>query len=287
MAAQSPVGNSFVRFHASRQWAALALISSHPTTFSAYRQAMELVPRVIWIGSTIKSRYDQIHSIGTVAVEAAAFAISAKQYGLALEWLEAGRSVVWSQTLQLRTPFDELSATAPELAESLRRDALELEGAVQRDTPTVGLDSCTREALAQRHHRLAEDYEEKLSEARRLPGFQSLMQWKKAVDLMPAAQHGPVVVINIHTSRCDALVLLPHSDDIAHIHLRDLLHSDVVTLQAQMQEALQSKGIRERRMHRSGPKVEDPFESVLAALWHKLVDPVILFLGYKVGMPSL
>jgi hypothetical protein len=44
-----------------------------------------------------------------VASEAAAAAISAKQYNTALEWLEQGHSIVWNQFLQLRTPFDALA----------------------------------------------------------------------------------------------------------------------------------------------------------------------------------
>lgn len=54
-----------------------------------------------------------------------------------------------------------------------------------------------------------------------------------------------------------------------------------------MQEALHLNGIRERRMHRAGPEVEDPFEIILAALWHKLVNPILIFLGYKVSAAIL
>lgn len=165
MTSWDPSGRSSVRFSASRKWAQFASLFNHPTTLSAYCQAMELVPKVIWVGSMITRLYDSIHTICTVTFEAATAAISASQYGLALEWLEAGRSIIWNQTLQLRAEFEELSTVAPILAKTLRQVAQELETVGRGDIAAATTDLQALEVIAQRHHRLAEQYKQKLVEA--------------------------------------------------------------------------------------------------------------------------
>jgi hypothetical protein len=44
---------------------------------------------------------------------------------------------------------------------------------------------------------------------------------------------------------------------------------------------------RERGFHKTVVSAEDRFRSILAALWHKLVNPVLLFLGYTVSTFNL
>ena len=48
------------------------------------------------------------------------------QYDEAVELLEEGRAVFWSQVLQLRTPVNALRNVAPEFFEKLRRISFEL-----------------------------------------------------------------------------------------------------------------------------------------------------------------
>ncbi len=45
----------------------------------------------------------------------------------AVEFLEGGRAVFWSQALHLRSPFDKLLDISPELGERLHATAMELE----------------------------------------------------------------------------------------------------------------------------------------------------------------
>ena len=74
----------------------------------AYSTLIDLLPRVVWLGRTVEQRYQDISSIGDAVAEAAAAAISLGEPNLALEWLEQGRSIVWGQILQLRTPLGDL-----------------------------------------------------------------------------------------------------------------------------------------------------------------------------------
>ncbi|KAF8600644.1 hypothetical protein BDV93DRAFT_587771 [Ceratobasidium sp. AG-I] len=285
MAAHCSTGESAIRFHASRQWARLSVKFDPSSSLSAYQWTMDMVPKVVWIGSTISHRYEDIHSIGDLAVEAAAVAISAQEYGLALEWLEAGRSVVWNQTLQLRNQFDDLSTVDPDLATSLRNTAVALEHAGSWSSDSAFLvDSYTLESTAQSHRRLAESFERLLSRARKISSFHDFMCPKRTAELMAASRHGPVVVINVHKGRCDALILHPHTDEITHVPLPNVSHMSLVDLQCHMWE-LTSRGIAERRpeFHQEAP--EEPLESILSALWHSIVKVVLNSMGYAKRLP--
>lgn len=77
------------------------------------------MPELVGLGTTIDRRYTILTGTGDIAKQAASYAISHKNYSRALEWLEQGRSVVWNQILQLRTPVDDLSKVNPALAQRL------------------------------------------------------------------------------------------------------------------------------------------------------------------------
>jgi hypothetical protein len=58
--------------------------------------------------------------ITSLACDATACAIQSNDFETAVELLEAGCTVFWSQVLQLCTPLDEIKAVSPPLAEKLR-----------------------------------------------------------------------------------------------------------------------------------------------------------------------
>lgn len=60
---------------------------------------MELLAKVVWLGTTFARQYESVREVAVEAVAAVAAAFSAVEQGLALEWLEAGRSIFWSQLL--------------------------------------------------------------------------------------------------------------------------------------------------------------------------------------------
>ncbi|QRV90313.1 aromatic di-alanine and TPR containing protein [Ceratobasidium sp. AG-Ba] len=156
-----------------------------------------------------------------LAAEAAAWAISADLYSLALEWLEQGRSVVWGQTLQLRMPVQDLALADPKLAQKLQDMACWLDTAGSTPTPqSYNIDSRTNSmSYTEHYHRLALEWDELLEQSRLLPGFHDFMRPLKWEELRRAAHDGPVVVINTHETQCDALIILPNVDDVMHVLL--------------------------------------------------------------------
>ncbi|KAF8598602.1 hypothetical protein BDV93DRAFT_450913, partial [Ceratobasidium sp. AG-I] len=203
-----------------------------------------------------------------VTTKAAAAAITMNHHNLALEWLEEGRSIVWKQMLQLRTPIDDLFAIAPTLATELKQVAQDLDhtSSPKSTTGAVPQDTLSLEQAPQQHRRLAEKWEDLLGQAHHLSGFETFLHPQKVSQLLPAAQSGPVVLINIHSSRCDALVIQPGSTEIAHIPLQFTLQSAV--------------RLATRRFWAGGLTQADTLEKMLALLWNEVVKPVLHHLGY-------
>ncbi|KAF8599952.1 TPR-like protein, partial [Ceratobasidium sp. AG-I] len=288
-AAHSCTGLPSDRFEAAREWAGLLSVRGLSSSLPAHHISMQLLYEVVWLGTTSARRYERVTEVGAVAVEAAAAAISAQEYNLALEWLEAGRSIVWNQTLQLRTPVDTLTKVNPELGLKLQQVCSDLERASRRiSNPShIGANTMASEQDTLQHHRLVAQYNALISQARGLSGFEDYMRTKKVADLMPVVRSGPVVVINVHRERCDALVLRPQTIDVEHVPLPKLSYKDIGELQVKMRQSLGSRSLRDRKPHIRRRGFGDPFEQVLIDLWHNLVKPVLEHLGYTLPIEQL
>lgn len=247
---------------------------------------MELVPQLIWLGTTINRRYELLMEIGDVAIEAASCAISLKAYDHALEWLEEGRSVVWNQILRLRTPFDELKSVDTVLANRLKDVALRLERAGSRSLtmPVLAPERSDLEEEAQEHHRLATEWDHLLENARQLPGFHDFMRPRKAATLVDAAKDGPVIVINVHRTHSDALVIRPHGGSIAHVPLDNFSPKKAIDCRTQLMSTVGHRGGETRwvKLVRRAVKPEY-FKRIMACLWSDVVKPILEFLDYTVS----
>ncbi|KAG8687606.1 hypothetical protein FRC11_006918 [Ceratobasidium sp. 423] len=246
----------------------------------AYQRSFALIPHLVWVGMTIQGRYGMLTQISDLAAEAAAWAVSVKYYDLAIEWLEEGRSIIWNQILQLRTPFDDLAAVDPGLANRLQGVASELEGAGSRATAAESYISMGYqlglEHQARRHRHLAAQWELLLAEARELPGLGDFLRPRKAQHLIKAASDGPLVILNTHPSRCDALIIFPGHEDVVHIPLDRFSQVKALQCRTQILSLIghRSDDDKPRGFKRYG-EIENPKDQLrpLTVLWsdvHKL-----------------
>ncbi|KAG9123558.1 hypothetical protein FRC07_014770 [Ceratobasidium sp. 392] len=281
-AARSRSGPAVIRFANARQWAQMS--KSPESSMDAHRTAMSLLPRLVWIGAAANRRYQDVASVGDLATEAAAAAIGAQQYSQALEWLEEGRAIVWGRQLQLRTPLDEICTADPTLAEKLEAVGKQLEtgssSAVRNSQATENVGSL--EETARNHRRSAEEWDRLVAEARQIPGLENFLRPRKAEDLVLAARRGPVVVVNVHLSRCDALVLHPSQPEVTHVPLPLFSLEQATKAQSDWTGSLRSFGMRDRGFRKasvSKPSTMNGTE-VLGLLWTTVVEPVLSHLGY-------
>lgn len=255
---------------------------------------MHIVPHLIWLGTTIDQRYELLVEVGDVAIEAAAWAISQQAYDLALEWLEEGRSIVWNQMLQLRTPFDQISSINLSLAQRLEEVARQLDNAASSShsalTPLTKYPSNLGQELEAQHHRqLADEWDRLLQQVRNIPGFQDFMRPRKAAVLMCAANNGPIAVINVHPSRCDALIIQPNSGVIDHVPLKSFSQDKALNVRGQIAPLIGRQGIDPDTRHIKPRQhlPEQPFAPILAALWSDIAKPILDFLGYTASVSTI
>ena len=268
------------RFEAACSWAKYARICKHPSLFYAYVVAIDLLPQLASIGLPINRRLGQITPAGPLLRDAVGAAVDLGFADTALEWMELGRSVIWQQQLQLRTPVDDIRSKEPELAEHVSRAFQKL----RQDAQNIytGLDT-------------AENLEELRGYVQKLPGFAQFLSPKTLAQLIPAAHAGSVVVLNISSIRCDALIVRPGSDDVLAIPLVLFTLQDAERLQQQLFHHLNSNG--QRRAAAMEPTdscitaattyFEGHFVDMLSELWFKIVKPVLVGLEFTVTLLSI
>jgi len=121
-AAKSPIGSPVVRFRAARGWATHSDKHSR-SSLSAYGCAIDLLPRIAWLGLPVTDQHTLLADVGGIVCKAVSTAIRLGKLETAVEWVEQGRSIVWQNMLGLRTPVDDLRAKHPHLADQIQNIA--------------------------------------------------------------------------------------------------------------------------------------------------------------------
>ena len=277
-------GLPFLRFVAACEWADLCFSTGSRATLDAYSTLVDLLPRLVWLGRSVEQKYKDIPSISTAMANAVAAAIHFGELSLALEWMEQSRSIVWGQMLQLRTPLDELREHHSDDAKELERIARALDsGGVpdHSETPSDGASQLEQEGRAR--HRLAEDYERTLARIRGLPRFTEFLRPARSTFLCSVATSGPVVIVNAHNSRCDALIILPSSTQVHHVPLRGLQLSAVQEMQVQLAGLTRGADTIPRH-YAPHSEVGTGLPDVLERLWLHLVEPILNHLKVRTSI---
>ncbi|KAG9121018.1 hypothetical protein FRC07_003214, partial [Ceratobasidium sp. 392] len=188
-AVHTPVASPNGRLQAARDLLETATKLGLPPSLDVYQLTFDLLPLAVWLGKSVDRRYQDIFLIGGLASSAVAAAISLERNDLALEWLEQGRSVVWNQTLQLRTPLDDLRRVDPLLTGRLE----EVSAALDKAGLAPGATQSTGDAN-QAQRRLAGEWDELVNQARNIPNCQDFLRPHKASTLARAAHSEAVVV---------------------------------------------------------------------------------------------
>ncbi|KAJ7607753.1 CHAT domain-containing protein [Roridomyces roridus] len=278
-AARAPTGPPVLRFEAARFWAMTSrMLTRNLDPLAPYRTALELLPELAWLGLSISDRHQRLSDAGSVVRDAAAQAIAIGSYETAVEWLEQGRSVIWGQLLNLRTPVDNLMEKHPSLAKRFLTLSAQLEGAGTRRTDFETQQSI--KLITNKAHQNAVEREKLLKEIRELPEFERFLLPKTISELSTASQHGVIVMLNVNELQCDALALLPGlEDEVMHIPLPNFKPEDVDSL-AKSLGGLVGRGVRLK----GGPEgqkknPEEEFRILLSKLWFGIVKPVLDGLG--------
>ena len=166
-----------MRIQGSLQWARLTHNRDNLESASeAYDQAFRLLPQVAWIGLNAIAQLKELNSgIQMLGCNAATCMIALAQaephnrqrhLGRAIELLDQGQSILWSQTSNFKQDLEDLQGVDSDLASDLDNVGKFLAQGCFRD-PKDPLS----ETDAQLYRRYAEKWEELVYRIRGLPGF--------------------------------------------------------------------------------------------------------------------
>jgi CHAT domain-containing protein len=232
------------RLAAAASWGYAAAAQDPAEGLVGLDTAVELLPRAAWWGQTRESREEVLASYTGLAADAAACAVEAGQPGRALELLEGGRAVMWTQVLKTRTDRVALRLVAPRLAKRMDRVAIALE----RD---MGMSTDKRMALVSRWAKMDNEAQAKLLrewESLTARADEALPEGTFTIpsygpDLRPAGEEGPVVIVNVSEFGCSALIVHDQDEDEPQVvALPDLTYADAQTRASQYVTALSSEG---------------------------------------------
>ncbi|KAH9993122.1 hypothetical protein BJV74DRAFT_884483 [Russula compacta] len=150
----------------------------------------------------------------------ASYLIQIGQLQQAIEILERGRGLLWSEMRGLRTSIDQLHAINLHLAQKFVAVNQDLEALTTSGSPAVwiqdgqvsgheGMDPLGRLVVKQR--KLVEERDGLISQIRAQPGFDSFLIPPSFDTLRSAAAGGPVILINYSRWRSDIIILLHDS----------------------------------------------------------------------------
>ncbi|KAI9441132.1 CHAT domain-containing protein [Lactarius psammicola] len=211
------------RFSLVISWAFFARTTRHPSVSTAYESAVSLMRHTVPFSPTLQLQHAALakmpNNTDRIPLDYASYQVGLHQLEEAIETLERGRALLWSEMRQFRTSVDQLLQLHPHLAHkfaAVNRDLEELtksippshelnmDGGAADDLRAV--DPFGRLLLKRRG--LLKDRDNLISQIQALPGFDSFLTSPSFNTLRSAASSGPVIIINHSKWRSDILILL-------------------------------------------------------------------------------
>lgn len=264
------------RFESTKAAGDTFFYTNRELALQGYARALELLIQLAWVGTDVQQqRKELVSCAGGITSDAVACCIQYGHLEGAVEFVDQGRSVIWQSALQIRMPLGDLEAAQPVMAQQLQAIANELQGLEAGDDA--------------RRRTLATQWEQLVGMIRSIPGFSEFTQPKRFHDLAKAAAFGPVVIVNVSSFRCDALIISSESEAVRHVPLLDVSHRHIEKLLLELRQALVTSGrdVRDAARHWQQQKArqvdgDSTLSKILAFLWDFIVYPIIYALGIHV-----
>ena len=215
------------RFPTSCEWTQLARSSGHRSTYNAYETTISLIQESLSFAPTLETQHVRLVSMRDqyekLPLDYASYLVQIGQSKQAIETLEQGRCLLWSEMRGLRATIDQLHVVNYPLAEkfaAVNRDLEALITSRKEGSPVVwmednrvsvgkGMDPSRR--LGEEQRKLYEERGRLISPIRTQPGFETFLIPPSFDTLRSAAAGGPVILINHSEWRSDIIILLHDS----------------------------------------------------------------------------
>ncbi|KAI9464121.1 CHAT domain-containing protein [Lactarius psammicola] len=270
------------RFQLSCLWAYVARIARHPSVSTAYESAMTLMQSSLFFAPTLQIQHVRLVAMRGVCekmpLDYASYQVYSGLFEKAIETLERGRALLWSEMRGLRSSINKSLVVDSPLAVRFAAINQELEDLTMSASPNEiggtdrgagqsgdGLDPFGRLVVKQR--KLLEEREKLLPQIQELPGFEEILKTPSFDTLRSAASRGPVIIINHCKLRSDILILLPNSSFPSFIPAAEDFYDRANELRDQLVSAMR-QGLDSEMYQRA-------LRSVLEGLYELVGRPVI------------
>ena len=211
------------RFNAACIWAHFAQAARHPSASTAYETALSLMQDITLVSPTLQLKHATLAALPVhsrrIPLAYTSYHVEGGQLEKAIETLERGRALFWSEMRHLRTSIDQLLHADPALGykfAALNRDLEELTKSIA-PSHNLNMDDFVADdlragdqfgSLLLRQRGLLKGRDELISKIRALPGFDRFLTFPSFDTLRSAASSGPVIIVNHCKLRSDILILL-------------------------------------------------------------------------------
>ena len=260
-------------------WASIAHRFRHPSALTAYDRAMSSMQASLTFAPTVDGQHSRLvlvrDILQTIPLDYASYHIDASTGHLekAIETLERGRGLLWSEMRGLRTSIDQIHLADSDLADKFSEVNRELEtltlafslnNNVDGNDNLEGMDPYGHSVM--RKQELL-DYREKLiTQIQALSGFDAFLKPPSFDTLRSAASHGPVIII-IHCEWRSDIIILLHDSPPSLIPTSDDFYIRANKLQDQL--------LGERKNGLESDAYEGALRAILKELYELVGRPVI------------
>ncbi|KAJ6575688.1 CHAT domain-containing protein [Mycena vulgaris] len=252
-------------WRAALHWASVSQEFQSPHDLTAYSNAFQLLPDILWIGNLLPVRHEATHRLGIgEATSAAARAlINSSKFVSAVEIIEQGVGITFQQLLQLKTDMEGLP-----LAHASKLQLLSSELYSGR--------SSNPQDVANQRQKLLDDI-------RQQPGLEHFLLPKPYKILSRASQGGPVAILTCHQKHCEGIIILDPASDPVHVFLSNVTLALLKSQQETLQQLLRHRNVRTREESVStrlfgrhelleSKTVEECFTDLLAWLYTNVLE---------------
>ena len=262
---------SLYLWNAAQAWVKDAEKHNHSSVLEAYQTSLNTLDHFTSLDSSLDSRHETMQArVADLANNAFSCATRHGDFQMAVELLEQGRGILWSQLARCDISLAVLEIQdnrGRELARKFTRLSADLKKHAQHNGDRDSTDP---------YWLVQEEWQRVVDKIRNLDGFSRFLLSPQFDDLQRAAEYGPVIIVNASKYSCDALVVLRARAPI-RVPLGCSL-DDVVQLCTQLSELTQDS-------HAYGSHRELYVKEVLRELWSCVVERIVSVLQDDIQLP--